>query len=61
MHHEEETESTNIQTTARSQCADPESFVSVGPTLAGFLVDEEREDPKPTSSGPSLNAGLEAL
>ena len=37
------------------QCADPESFASGGPTLTFFsLVDEGREDPNTTLSGPSL-------
>ena len=35
----------------RNPCADPESFVRVGPTF--FLVDEGREDPNTTISGPS--------
>ena len=34
-------------------CADPESFVSGGPTLTFFLVDKGREDPNITISGPS--------
>ena len=42
-------------------CADPESFVRGGPTLTFFffllffffLVDESREDPSTTISGPS--------
>ena len=40
-------------------CADPESFVRGGPTLTTFffllffLVDEGREDPSTTISGPS--------
>ena len=34
--------------------ADPESFFSEGgPTLTTFLVDEWREDPNSTISGPS--------
>ena len=39
-------------------CADPESIVRGGPTLTRFffffLVDEGREDPNTTISGPSL-------
>ena len=61
---------------AHIPCADPESFVRGGPTLTTvffFLVDEERDDPNTTISGPSLafcwraddgpalNAGLKAL
>ena len=55
-------------------CVDPESFVRGGPTLTMFfLVDEGREDPSTTISGPSsafrwraddgptMNAGLVAL
>ena len=35
-------------------CADPESFVRGGPTLSlFFLVDEGKEDPNTTISGPS--------
>ena len=34
-------------------CADPESIVRGGPTLTTFLVDEGREDPNATTSGPS--------
>ena len=35
-------------------CGDPESFVRGGPTLTtSFLVDEWREDPSTTISGPS--------
>ena len=37
----------------KSLCADPESFVRGGPTLTFFLVDEGREDPNTTLSGPS--------
>ena len=32
-------------------CADPESFVREAPTF--FLIDEGREDPNTTKSGPS--------
>ena len=35
------------------ECADPECFARGGPTLTFFLVDERREDPKSTKSGPS--------
>ena len=36
-------------------CADPESFVRGGPIFDNvFLVDNEREDPNSTISGPSL-------
>ena len=36
-------------------CADPESSVRVDPTLTTFfLLDEGREDPNTTLSGPSL-------
>ena len=36
-------------------CADPESFFRVGPTWTTvlFLVNEKREDPNTTISGPS--------
>ena len=34
-------------------CADPERFVRGGPTLTSCLVDEGREDPNTTLSGPS--------
>ena len=39
-------------------CADPETFVRGGPysdnvVFLGFLVDERREDPNTTKSGPS--------
>ena len=37
-----------------TSCADPESFVRGGPTRTRvFLVDEGREDPNTTISGPS--------
>ena len=38
-----------------NSCADPESFVRGDPTLTTFFfkVDEGREDPSPTLSGPS--------
>ena len=56
-------------------CTDPEKFVRGGPTLTTFFltVDEGREDPSTTLSGPSsarqrrvddgpkLNAGLVAM
>ena len=39
---------------SRATCADTESFVRGGPTLTGFfIVDEGREDPNTTISGPS--------
>ena len=34
-------------------CADPDSFVRGGPTLTIVLVDEGREDPNTSISGPS--------
>ena len=44
-------------------CADPESFDRGGPTLMGFffLLDEGREDPNTTLSGPSWTHQLNAI
>ena len=44
---------TDLGDTIQLACADPETFVRGGPTLTTFLVDERRDDPNITKSGPS--------
>ena len=43
----------NSLTLILNPCADPETFVRRSPTLTFFLVDERRDDPNTTKSGPS--------
>ena len=45
----------NLTVDGHDSCADPECFVRGDPTLTTFVfkVDEGREDPSPTLSGPS--------
>ena len=45
----------NLIVDGHDSCADPEGFVRGDPTLTTFVfkVDKEREDPRPTLSGPS--------
>ena len=45
----------NLTVDGHDSCVDPEGFVRGDPTLTTFVfkVDDRREDPSPTSSGPS--------
>ena len=53
----------NISDLYPVSCADAESFFSGGPTLTTFifLVDEGREDPNTTISGPSSTRQQNAI